>query len=123
MLSDERIAELRLKVSKATSGPWESDGCGIDGGEWHCDEVVALEDVNCGMSTYQALVLSDADADLIVEAPFIAELLDEVERLRARGREHMLVGKQMARLIDKACPDASIWQDGLADAWEAVDDG
>ena len=74
MLTDERVAEIRERLENAADTPWAASGFDVkdtDGGS--IIEVVDNE----------AEFMCDCDATFVANAPQdIADLLDEVERLR-----------------------------------------
>lgn len=82
-LSDERLAEIRKRCDTATPGPWEVDE--ESGDVWVPSiwrSVAIIEDLDL------PLVNPAADRAFIAAARAdVSDLLDEVERLRARNAE------------------------------------
>lgn len=84
-MTDPELAAIRARLAAATEGPWKVSYFGI-GARDGFDDVIAPGPVDCmeycssGISTVEA---TDADWELIAHAPTdLAELCDEVERLR-----------------------------------------
>lgn len=74
-MTPERLAEIRARVEKRTPGTWQwSD----------CDELIAQDGDDFASVIYGSISWPE-DRDLIANAPQdLADLLAEVERLRAR---------------------------------------
>lgn len=86
MLSEQRLSEIRARLKAATPGPWaEHDEVPRVPVSLSVDPNMSL--LGLDLDGY-ARMDSQEDAEFIIHAPTdIADLLAEVERLRAHGVE------------------------------------
>lgn len=90
MLSEQRLSEIRARLKAATPGPWM-----LSEAKYSVPGEVVVSDVDGDFRSILTIraddvpvVDKDDDAAFIVNAPTdIADLLAEVERLRAHGAE------------------------------------
>lgn len=95
-MTREELAAIRERAEKSTPGPWVRRGQWIVGGDKGWDEVLAPDDVECGLYCYggtSRIELSEEDADFIAHArediPALLTHIDELEAELSRVLSEM----------------------------------